>query len=568
MNEYIASIADEFHQLGVKHVVLSAGSRCTPLSLWFCKQGEFKVYMQVDERSAAFFALGLAKNTDEPVVLVCTSGSAGAHYWPAITEAWFSRVPLIILTADRPPESQFVGAPQTIDQTKLFGDMVKHFETLVIPEENIAFTYPRTVVRKAYIVANAVPKGPVQINVPIREPLTPELKMEYLEKGRSLHRFNVNYGLKETDYSFDELRGKCGVIVAGPDSSHSHHGENSRQAAFVKLAEALHIPILADPLSNVRRCTSAHIIDAYDAFLADFDIKEELKPEFILMLGQAPVSKRLQQLIGANKSIPCIQVDESTEFRNPGLTTSLFLQADPEQFALRGIESLGEVEITERQKIYMQSWQKYQAKMREKLLSARTEEKMFEGRLVCEVQQLLPQNANLFVSNSMAVRDMDYFWQKGCEGVKVLGNRGTNGIDGTISTALGGAASSDKPTVLLTGDLSFMHDMNGLTLGTHYNIPLVIVLFNNNGGGIFQYLPQKGNEYFEELFSTPQNLDYRGVATLYGIEYHKPQNYEEFKDRFTAALQHGGVTLLDMHTDKELSYNLHKKYVAPKFSHE
>ena len=549
-NEYLAPFVDELFNLGVREAVFSPGSRSTALAMLFEEYKKYDTYVNIDERSAAFFALGIAKANRRPVVLVCTSGSAAAHHFPAITEAKTSRIPLIILTADRPAELQFVGAPQTLDQTRFFGNFVNHFENLEAPQPQAKnfWTYPRKVAQRAFLSALDQMAGPVQINIPLRDPLVPELKSENYEKGRSKLPFKFFKGQQSA--SFDEaLLSSKTLILAGANSSENY------SESLLKLAEHLKAPILADPLSNLRNHNSPFVMDSYDAFLANDDLKTDLKAESILLFGQMPVSKRLQQFIALNAEAQFIQVDPALVYRNPSLTTTIMVQSNVTTFA-------NSIQKVNQDFSYLEKWQKAQEKMRHQLEKVAQEENPFEGRFVQELQKHLKAlDAQLLVSNSMEIRDIDYWWKKEDSKVRILGNRGVNGIDGTESTALG-IATTGKPTVLLTGDLSMLHDLNGLIIGKTHELNLTIVLFNNDGGGIFHHLAQKGVPNFDYLFSTPHGLNFEGLAELTGLDYHLVSNYADFGQQFETSIRQPGIHLLEIKTDKDLSLALHKKYTA------
>ncbi len=548
MNEYIAAVVDELYELGIREVVLSPGSRSTPLSMFFCEH-KYSVYLNIDERAAGFFALGIAKERNRPVALVCTSGSAAAHYLPAVMEAKYTRVPLLILTADRPPECKNVGAPQTIDQTELFGGFVNYYEELAPPDPEHAFTYPRMVMRKAWLKCEGTPKGPVQINVPLREPLVPELDRQYFVKGRSQESFRFLTGTMHAEFDASCLCGKKGVMICGADAS------CDCQREILALADRLKAPVLADPLSNLRSFASTLLIDSYDAFLKDGQARVTLKPDYILMFGQPPVSKRLQQFLTLHKTARCFQIDPAAEYRNPSLSTTQYIQAETGSFA-------SGIRLVNSDASYLKGWQRCQQKMCEKLETARLETELFEGKIVQLIQEEMPEEGVLAVANSMAIRDVDYFWRSGKQNIRIFCNRGTNGIDGTISTALGIAANK-SPTVLLTGDLSFFHDMNGFLIGKTHALDLVVVLLNNDGGGIFQYLPQKGARHFDYLFTASHGTDFGGVGVLYGVRYHRVGSYEEFQHCFRNAVAAKGMTVIELSTQMERSVALHEKYTTP-----
>lgn len=547
MNEYLATIVDELYQLGIREAVISPGSRSTPLSMFFC-ESNMETYLDIDERSAGFFALGIAKVKNRPVVLVCTSGSAAAHYYPAVIEAKLSRVPLIILTADRPPELQNVGAPQTINQNRMFGVFLKYFEELAIPDDGFKFTYPRSVMRKAYLNCLSEAAGPVQINVPIREPLVPDMSMDYFKKGRAKYPFSLLKAKSKTNVDNDFLKDKKIVIVCGPDAKSDY------QSKVLALGERLSAPILSDPLSNLRELDSDIIIDCYDSFLKNNEICNELLSDIIILFGQAPVSKRLNSYIKSNPKTLCIQVDPAGEYRNPNLNTAVLVKATEESFIDAIIYNNPKSE-------YLNRWKYYQQCMEIQLEKMREENRLFEGNIICMLQKVLPENTCLVCANSMAIRDIDYFWRTGKKGIKIICNRGTNGIDGTVSTALG-VSTNYSHTVLLTGDLAFIHDLNGLILGKTHSLNLTIILINNNGGGIFHYLPQYGKKYFDYLFSTSHSLRFDGLAQLLDIDYEEATNYSELEFYLKDAINKSGINLIEIKTNKEESFELHEKYTT------
>ena len=550
MNEYIAALVDEFYQLGVRHAVFSPGSRSTTMAMLFKEHEGFETYMNIDERSASFMALGIAKVHKEPTILVCTSGSAVAHYLPAILEAQYSGVPLIVLSADRPHTLLHVGAPQTVDQHKIFGTAVNYFEELAVPQESHYYTYPRQVARKSYMKAMDIKKGPVHINVPLFEPLVPELSRNHFEAGRS------SFKVVKPNYSDIFACGEGNnlleryeriLILAGPQI-------DIDEANTIRFfGEALQAPILADPLSNVRGCnTSDGVISTYDALLAGQALWRELKPDCVIQFGQIVVSKRVQQMIASWTDVEYIEVNPTMDSMNPTGKTTMHVQASIDVFThLYGKNN--------RSDTYLNIWQRLEQEGKKQLSLAIDEPHCFEGRTIRELQEYIPEDGQIFVANSMTIRDFDYFWFSGESKAVLFGNRGVNGIDGTISTALG-LAVNGKPTYLVTGDLSLFHDLNGLAVAKTHNINLTIILHNNDGGGIFEYLPQKGTKHFDYLFSTSQGLDYSGAAKIYGCGYTKISSSAELRsvlDKVSAEL---GVHIIEIPTNREYSRQLHKKY--------
>ena len=572
MNEYIAALVDEFYQLGVRHAVFSPGSRSTTMAMLFKEHEGFETYMNIDERSASFMALGIAKAHKEPTVLVCTSGSAVAHYLPAILEAQYTGIPLVVLSADRPHTLLHVGAPQTVDQHKIFGTAVNYFEELAVPQESHYYTYPRQVARKAYMKAMDTKKGPVHINVPLFEPLVPELSRNHFEAGRSSFKVvKPNYSsvfgcdnrnnLTHINNAIDITHGNDGtneindllkryeriLILAGPQI------DIDEAETIRSFGEALQAPILADPLSNVRGCsTSKVVISTYDALLAGQALWNELKPDCVIQFGQIVVSKRVQQMIASWTDVEYIEVNPTMDSMNPTGKTTMHMQASIDVFThLHGKNNSSDT--------YLNIWRRLDQAGKKQLSTAIDEPHCFEGRTIRELQKQIPEDGQIFVANSMTIRDFDYFWFSGESKAVLYGNRGVNGIDGTISTALGLAANG-KPTYLVTGDLSLFHDLNGLAVAKTHNLNLIIILHNNDGGGIFEYLPQKGTKHFDYLFSTSQGLDYSGAAKLYGCGYTKISSPDELSSVLAKIGQESGVHIIEIPTNREYSRELHKKY--------
>ena len=572
MNEYIAALVDEFYQLGVRHAVFSPGSRSTTMAMLFKEHEGFETYMNIDERSASFMALGIAKAHKEPTVLVCTSGSAVAHYLPAILEAQYSGVPLIVLSADRPHTLLHVGAPQTVDQHKIFGTAVNYFEELAVPQESHYYTYPRQVARKAYMKAMDTKKGPVHINVPLFEPLVPELSRNHFEAGRSSFKVvKPNYSsvfgcdnrnnLTHVNNAIDITHGNDGtkeindlleryeriLILAGPQI------DIDEANTIRSFGEALQAPILADPLSNVRGCGASDVvISTYDALLAGQALWHELKPDCVIQFGQIVVSKRVQQMIASWTDVEYIEVNPTMDSMNPTGKTTMHVQASIDVFThLYGKNNSSDT--------YLNIWRRLDQAGKKQLSTAIDEPHCFEGRTIRELQKQIPEDGQIFVANSMTIRDFDYFWFSGESKAVLYGNRGVNGIDGTISTALG-LAVNGRPTYLVTGDLSLFHDLNGLAVAKTHNLNLTIVLHNNDGGGIFEYLPQKGTKHFDYLFSTSQGLDYSGAAKLYGCGYTKISSPDELSSVLAKIGQESGVHIIEIPTNREYSRELHKKY--------
>ncbi|AZV44833.1 2-succinyl-5-enolpyruvyl-6-hydroxy-3-cyclohexene-1-carboxylic-acid synthase [Peribacillus asahii] len=557
LTAYIASFVDELAQNKVRHAVVSPGSRSTPISLLLAEHPDIEVHLNVDERSAAFFALGLAKALGEPVAMICTSGTAAANYYPAIVEAYYARVPLLVLTADRPHELRYVGAPQAIDQIELYGKHVKWSVEMALPEQTTEMTnYARTVGARAVATAALSPAGPVHLNFPLREPLVPDMKKakEYRKESSAVL---IEDGVRTLAQSHVKAlastltEAKRGIIVVGELK------DDSVSEAIVALSEQLAFPILADPLSLLRSGThkQEQIIETYDTFLRDDIAKEMLNPDLVLRFGAMPVSKALLLFLKKHHSAKHLVVDDGAGWREPaGLATNM-IYSEVNTFCSDMLNQLSGI----RDLTWLQRWQAVNTATKEALYSLRDDAELSEGKLFLLLNELMPTHSTLFVGNSMPIRDLDTFFFNNEKQIRTLANRGANGIDGVVSTALGVSTVSEH-TVLAIGDLSFYHDMNGLLAAKLQKQNMTIVLINNDGGGIFSFLPQANEkEYFELLFGTPHGLDFAHAAALYGAKYNKVTNWEEFGQVFTQSFTIPGLKVIEVPTERESNLVKHRE---------
>jgi len=458
------------------------------MALVMSEHPDLRIHVHVDERSASFFALGIAKATSRPVALLCTSGTAAANYYPAIIEASISRVPLIVLTADRPHELRDVGAPQAIDQIHLYGKNVKWFVEMAPPEKtDEMIRYSRTVCARAAATASSYPAGPVHLNFPFREPLIPKMDEGLFEvTERSGGYVDIHTGhLSLSDEVFEKISEdfssyRKGIIVCGQIDSSEFAEE------VIALADQLKFPIVADPLSQLRsgEHDSSYIIDAYDAFLRNEDAKEALKPDLIIRFGAMPISKALTIFIKENRNTREVVIDGAAGWREPSMAASDMLYCDETVFCKKMRNSIRSANDS----AYLEKWCAANRIAKEQLSAVSEMEELSEGKLFHQLAEMLPEGSTLFVGNSMPIRDLDSFFFFNEKNIKVMANRGANGIDGIVSTALG-VASVSQPCYLVLGDLTFYHDLNGLMAAKMYNLNINILLINNNGGGIFSFLP-------------------------------------------------------------------------------
>jgi len=564
LSRYVGNFVDEMATSGITDAIISPGSRSTPLALAFAEHHAIQEWIVIDERSAAFFALGLAKQTKRSVVLVCTSGTAAANYFPAIVEAFYSRVPLVVLTADRPPELRDIGAPQTIGQLKLYGDYVKWFHEMALPEADPAMmSYARKKASRAVYVANQGNPGPVHLNMPFREPLPLDFTLENiwsLPQGyeRIKSRPLVTDGKKrlpEEEVSrIAELlhNQEKGIIVCGPQM------EADLAQAVISLAQAFQLPVLTDPLSQVRAGIHEKepIIEGYDAFLRNETIREKLKPDFILRFGAMPVSKAYTFYVKESSGATQFVVEGDSGFREPAGMPTEFIYADPAKLCEDLIAYSGR---EARDTAWLKLWQEAN-QIAKKHLLVESGEEITEGEAVLGLLRATPEKSCLYVGNSMAVRDVDTFFMTTPKQIEVLSNRGANGIDGMVSSGIGAAAKSEVPLTLLLGDLSFFHDMNGLLAAKHYQINITILLVNNNGGGIFSFLSQaEDKKHFETLFGTPADIDFRQAVQMYGGSYRQASTKEMLEKYLNESYVSEGLSVIEVKTDREENTEWHRE---------
>lgn len=553
------------HRLGLRHVCICPGSRSTPLALAFARQGGFRLWVHLDERSAAYFALGLAKTARQPVALLCTSGTAAVNFAPAIVEADAARVPLLICTADRPPELHQVGANQTIEQQGLYGRHVRLAIDLPVPDaEAITWRYFQHMAARALNACLAAPQGPVHCNFPFREPLVPPGALpQWVDTaaasppaGAFLPPSSRLPSVEHVATVVDLVRrARRGLIVCGGQD------DPAFPTAVAQVATRVQFPILADPLSGVR-CGPHHtalVVDSYDAMLRDAAFAASMKPDLVLRFGAAPTSKPLLQFLERQSACPQVLVTDGG-WSDPTLVASALLDADATACCRAVTMAIGCDTPPDQAGEWTGRWQQANRVAREALATdVAGIDEVFEGRVFLELARLLPAGTLLVAGNSMPVRDLDTFFPGSERAVHFVANRGASGIDGVVSTAFGAAAASGRPAVLVIGDLSFYHDMNGLLAARRFGLSLTIVLINNDGGGIFSFLPQaEQSQYFEHLFGTPHGLDFAPVATLYGAQFSRPQTWDEFGVRVRAGLAGGGLHIVEVRTERATNVAQHR----------
>ena len=542
-------LAETLFRLGLRQAVISPGSRSTALTMAFARHPGIESIPVLDERSAAFFALGLAHRGSRPVVLVCTSGTAGANYLPAIIEAQISGVPLLVVTADRPPELRECRSGQTIDQQKFFGGHVNFYHELAVPSADLPLLrYLRQTLMHAWERTQWPDAGPVHLNAPFRDPLPPveDGTANYVKAGLSEEEFFAAVVPPVRTAIQVELAGfpsaKKGIIVVGAGAEGGSPGEI---ASVASLAKELGWPVLADGLSGLRGTAGQFpvLITHYDTLLRSEKARSRLKAEVVLCVGGWPTSKVLRAAL--EKWAPKVWLVSQRVQNLDALHLSTRhvrcrIGAFASSFVANGRSPVG----------YTESWRRADQLAARSLSKMLGETRNFEGLAVVNLARRLPHGTPVFVANSMPVRDVEYFWPVTNRAHHIHFNRGANGIDGTLSTAMG-IAHGNKPSVLLTGDLALLHDSNGFLLGSKLAGSLTIVLINNNGGGIFEHLPvAKFDPPFEEFFATPQAVGFSKLAAAHGAKYVKVRDWRHFS-ALVAKLPARGVRVLEIETNRK-----------------
>jgi 2-succinyl-5-enolpyruvyl-6-hydroxy-3-cyclohexene-1-carboxylate synthase len=591
----LRAFVDELARCGMRAACTSPGSRSAPLALTLARERQLRCFSHVDERCAGFFAVGLAKASGLPVAVTCTSGTAVAELLPAAIEAHEARVPLLVLSADRPPELRENGAGQAIDQLKLFGGAAKwFFEVGTHEATRERLRWIRALACRAYATALEGRPGVVHLNFPLREPLVtdeplpddqtgradgvPYVRRTPLRPGSPAAEDRAGVGLGGIGKRI--LAAERGVVVAGraerrPPGEGPTVGELA--AAF---AAARGWPLLADPMSGARRGAAA--IAHYDALLRDDAFAASVEPDLVLRLGDLPVSKPLRGWLASLSHVEQIALDPEGAWQDPSATLSDSLALDPAGVlrALLPTASPADEEWHAR-------WRSADALAAEAILGVLAGDVPSEPRIAAELGVLLPAEATLFVASSMPVREIETFWPVREDPPRVLCNRGANGIDGVVSSAFGAAADGGGPVVLLIGDVALAHDIGGLLAARRLGLKLTIVLIDNGGGGIFDFLavadvpmaraseedPRsgetdspgdeapaiEGQDIYTRHIATPTGLDFADAARLYGLTHARIGDVPSFREALEQALARENSTLVEVRGDRQANVELHRR---------
>ena len=530
MTSYLRHLIAGLKQGGVRQVVISPGSRSTPLALLVKREVDLQYFVAVDERSAGFLALGLAKSSQQPVALLCTSGTAAANFYPAICEAEASNVPLVVLTSDRPPELRNVGAPQTMSQNQLYADHVKFFVEMALPEStSLMLRYSFWQGFQLATRAMTGVKGVVHANIPLREPLLPDLTQNT----------PIDLSLTQTTTQNLIAQGwfqKKGLIVLG--------SERSLAEARLALTLANHLgwPIVGDPLTQLANSegNGQNYLKQADVI---FDEARDLpEVEVILRFGKVPVTKNVMFYLRDSQAVQ-ILVDETQQWPDYLYRSQYLIAESLTEVAQQILQS-----TPNRDQDYLQAWQNLQ-KLASQAIDETSEQFAFhESHLAMALMKTLARGEQLFVANSNAIRLVDRLSGVSEASFQVFGNRGVNGIDGILSTVAGLAMQTQARTYLLVGDLTLFHDMNGLQLLKAYHLPVTIILLNNNAGGIFSFLSQRSltADDFDPLFATPLDLDFAQVAKTYELAYQKVESEADFEQAIATSRKLTGANMIEL----------------------
>ncbi len=571
----LRAFVDELVRCGMRAACTSPGSRSAPLALSLAREERLRCYSHVDERCAGFFALGHAKVTGLPVAVTCTSGTAAAELLPAAIEAREARVPLLLLTADRPPELRENGAGQAIDQLKLYGRAVKWFFEVGTHEASPErMRWMRTLACRAYFTCLEGRPGAVHLNFPLREPLVCEEPLPEDSSGRPDGRPYVSRRLAAPTLPLGDadsppagmdlhalvVAARRGVLVAGRHERSTPLGE-----ACAAFAQAAGWPLLADPLSGARRGSAA--VAHYDALLRDETFAASLRPDLVLRVGDLPVSKPLRSWLAGLDGVPQVALDPEGAWQDPDSVLSGSVVVEPVSALTQLTEEVGAGEED-----WLASWRSADELASEAMVGVLGEAGLSEPTVASELGVLLPGEATLFVASSMPVRDIETFWPARQDPPRVLCNRGANGIDGIVSSAFGAAAAGDGPVVLLIGDVALAHDLGGLLTTGRLGLKLTIVLLNNEGGGIFDFLPvsqaqmaraaephSSGGDIYTHHITTPTGLDFAKAADLYSLDHERVSDVRGFRVALERSLALETSSIVEICTERSENVTLHRQ---------
>jgi 2-succinyl-5-enolpyruvyl-6-hydroxy-3-cyclohexene-1-carboxylate synthase len=562
-----SAFVEELARGGVRRAVVSPGSRSTPLALALWRAPEIEMTVIVDERSAGFFAVGAAQASGDPVILLCTSGTAAANYHPAVCEADESALPLVVLTADRPPELRAIGAGQTIDQIKLFGSAVRWFcEVGTHAADDHGLLHYRSVACRALATARGETRpGPVHLNLPWREPLAPvtvegavtatdPLALE--GRGERPLTAVTRIDLEPSAFLLDEVAGHIGDAISGVIIAGRQLDPELREP-LAHLARASGFPILAEPTSQLRcgHHDRSHVIATYDLLLRDEHFARSVIPDLVLRFGEMPTSKPLREWLAASGADQIV-IDPYGGWNEPTRRAAALLRADPTELAAGWAARLEKEECGA-----PTAWIEAEAAARAALEGAlEAKGPITEPALHLALGRAHRDSDLIYTASSMPIRDQEAFLTPDETDALFLCNRGANGIDGLISSGIGAAQASGRPTTIVTGELGLLHDLGGLAALHGVETPVRIVVIDNGGGGIFHFLPQESamsEEEFEALLGTPREIDVARAAELFDLPHRCLDNLDDLPGVLAA-----GTGLVEVRTDRQANVQVHRDLAA------
>ena len=540
---FCATLVDEWIRLGVRHAVIAPGSRSTPLAVQLASRPELGIHLFHDERSASFAALGIGEGTGRPAVLLCTSGTAATHFHGAVVEAHQSDVPMIVCTADRPPELRDVGAPQTINQTNLYGTAVRWFHDPGVASDDARNTW-RSLAARAFSVSVGDRPGPVHLNLPFREPLLGEVRDMPAPRDGAWHTgVSAASVPPQTVSEFVSLvAGRRGVVIAGRRAT----------PGVLEFAQAIGWPVFADARSGIRVC-EANVVVAFDPILRHQGFAGSHVPEVVVRVGDPPASKVTAQWLSQHGAT-LVQVQPTSRVIDPDHSVSATFVAPVEELMSAAAHLVAPVDAT-----WAADWNTAET-LAQAAVSEWTNANWSEPTVARTVTDSLAAGSHLVVSSSMPVRDVEWFGTV-TPGATVHSNRGTNGIDGVISTAVGVAVSTRQRVVVLVGDVACLHDSNGLLGLMARGVDLKIVVTNNDGGSIFSYLPQASqvsNDMFELLYGTPHGVVFASLAAAHSVPYVRVGD----REALLTALSEPGCVLIEAPFARDANVEQHDRLNA------
>jgi 2-succinyl-5-enolpyruvyl-6-hydroxy-3-cyclohexene-1-carboxylate synthase len=558
-------IIEELARSGVSYFCISPGSRSTPLTVSAALNKSIQTIICYDERAAGFHALGYARATGKPAALICTSGTAVANYYPAVIEAHQSSLPLIILSADRPPELRATAANQTIDQVKMFGTHLNWQFDLPCPDEKIPVANLLSLIDQAIYRTSRSPAGPVQINCMFREPLEPspgtisDAYFAYSYKRQNNHPFTAYH---------HPHKGPAGTDLAGLAETLIRHekgllviGRLSRLQSYrhiLELIQTLNWPVIVDITSGLRASIPEHLkINYCDHLLLSESFQQDLKPDFVLHLGGPLTSKRYANFINTLALEKYVQVENNPYRQDPQNVVTERFECDLDEFC-RQLTAVVESGKNQTRVMRLKQYDNHAVQIVKTFVAAQSA--VSEIAVAYLISRHIPSAHGLFLANSMPIRDMDMYASFQSNPVYIAANRGASGIDGNLASACGYAAGLNQPVTLVIGDLALLHDLNSLELIRKLKVPVLIVIVNNHGGGIFSFLPIANfPQVFEPYFATPHDLSFKPAAEMFKIDYYKPASNEQFRLIYQECLENKKSAIIEIITSREINLEVHQK---------